>query len=170
VALWETMTVGENVAMGPECRLAGESPIRQLFGRQRDRLACNTVAEEALSQCGILDLMETVVSELSTGQRRLVELARAISSRFSYLLLDEPSSGLDELETEQFGNVLRDVRSQGIGILLVEHDMTLVRQVCEFVYILDFGCLILEGPTAEVLSSEIVRAAYLGTELVEEHA
>jgi ABC-type branched-subunit amino acid transport system ATPase component len=71
------------------------------------------------------------------------------------------------VETEQFGRILQSVVTErGIGILLVEHDMALVRQVCEFAYVLDFGRLIFVGNTSEVLASEVVRAAYLGSELV----
>jgi ABC-type branched-subunit amino acid transport system ATPase component len=79
------------------------------------------------------------------------------------LLLDEPSSGLDAHETEQFGQVLKTaVAAKGCGILLVEHDMTLVRQVCDRVYVLDFGELIFEGTADAMHRSREVRAAYLG--------
>jgi ABC-type branched-subunit amino acid transport system ATPase component len=96
-----------------------------------------------------------------------VELARVLAGRYRFLLLDEPSSGLDEAETEAFGQILADVSSrEGIGILLVEHDMRLVRDICSYIYVLDFGKLIFSGSTADVLSSDVVRAAYLGSEEV----
>ena len=105
------------------------------------------------------------MKDLSTGQRRLVELARVLSGPFDMLLLDEPSSGLDQAETQQFGEILRRVVAErGIGILLVEHDMSLVQQVCERVYVLDFGRLLFEGTADEMITSDVVRAAYLGTE------
>jgi ABC-type branched-subunit amino acid transport system ATPase component len=92
-----------------------------------------------------------------------VELARALAGGYELLLLDEPSSGLDPGETAEFGRILRSVvQDEGRGLLLVEHDMTLVRAVCGYTYVLDFGELIAEGPTDEVLASETVRAAYLG--------
>jgi ABC-type branched-subunit amino acid transport system ATPase component len=79
------------------------------------------------------------------------------------LLLDEPSSGLDHRETEEFGQVLKTVvQTRGCGILLVEHDMTLIRQICDYVYVLDFGTLIFEGTPEEMHQSHDVRAAYLG--------
>ena len=102
---------------------------------------------------------------LPIGQRRLVELARVLAGPFDLLLLDEPSSGLDGHETEQFGHVLKAVVAQrGCGILLVEHDMALVRDVCDYLYVLDFGSLIFEGTPEEMQNSEVVRAAYLGEE------
>jgi ABC-type branched-subunit amino acid transport system ATPase component len=97
----------------------------------------------------------------------LVELARAISGQFRILLLDEPSSGLDVRETRRFGEILREILSRGTGILLVEHDMALVMQVCDYLYVIDFGQLIFEGTPAEVAASEVVRAAYLGSETLE---
>jgi ABC-type branched-subunit amino acid transport system ATPase component len=106
---------------------------------------------------------------LSTGQRRLVELARCLAGPFRLLLLDEPSSGLDRAETQRFGEILRRVVAErGIGILLVEHDMSLVLDVCEFLYVLDFGELIFQGTPDEITSSEIVKAAYLGDAAVEQ--
>jgi len=81
--------------------------------------------------------------------------------------LDEPSSGLDAAETVQLGNVLTGlVAERGTGILLVEHDMALVRQVCAHIYMLDFGRQVFEGSPDEMLASDVVRAAYLGSESV----
>jgi ABC-type branched-subunit amino acid transport system ATPase component len=83
------------------------------------------------------------------------------------LLLDEPSSGLDHSETSRFGDVLEHVIAErGVGILLVEHDMSLVMSICQHVYVLDFGKLIFEGSTADVRASDVVRADYLGSEAV----
>src|SRR5262249_10481750 len=97
------------------------------------------------------------------GQRRLVELARVLAGPFDLLLLDEPSSGLDARETEAFAEVIATiVEERGWGVLLVEHDMSLVRQVCHHVYVLDFGSLIFEGSTDEMQAEDQVRAAYLG--------
>ena len=121
----------------------------------------------ACDRCGIAPMARQRVGDLSTGQRRLVELARAIATPFRFLLLDEPSSGLDVRETELFGQIIgRFVADTGIGILLVEHDMALVSGVCDYIYVLDFGILIFQGPCAEVMSSETVRAAYLGSDAI----
>ena len=125
-------------------------------------------AEAALDRCGISHLADQTVGYLPAGQRRLVEMARAIAGQFRFLLLDEPSSGLDESETDNFGAILTGMTTEdGIGILLVEHDVALVRRICSSIYVLDFGRLIASGSTGDVMASEVVRAAYLGSEEFE---
>ena len=166
--LFDSMTVRENVAMGPELRLAGRQVWTHLGGSRAERAQVLAAADDAIDRCGIGALADRVASDLSTGERRLVELARAIASGFAFLLLDEPSSGLDHRETEAFDAILEDLRDRtGVGILVVEHDMAMVRAVCTYTYVLDFGRLIFEGPTADVLASDLVRAAYLGSDAVE---
>jgi ABC-type branched-subunit amino acid transport system ATPase component len=121
-----------------------------------------------MALCDIAELADTPVSTLSTGQRRLVELSRCLAGRFGLLLLDEPSSGLDRAETARFGEILRRVVTErGVGILIVEHDMSLVLDICEHIYVLDFGELVFQGSPREIVDSPIVRAAYLGDSEVE---
>jgi ABC-type branched-subunit amino acid transport system ATPase component len=162
--LYNSLTVAENVALGPEAALAGRRAWSQLWATSAERREVAERASEAMERCGITYLAGRGAGELPTGQRRLVELARAIASRFRFLLLDEPSSGLDSSETSGVAEILRGVVESGVGILLVEHDMGLVREICEYTYVLDFGELIFEGTMDEVLASDIVRAAYLGSE------
>ena len=96
---------------------------------------------------GLGDVLGAMPGELSTGQRKLVALARAIASEPSVLLLDEPCSGLDHHEREEVGGVIRTLaQSWGIGVLLVEHDIHLVRRVSDRIVALDFGKVIAEGP------------------------
>jgi ABC-type branched-subunit amino acid transport system ATPase component len=159
------MTVAENVALGREAGLAGSNPLRQLVSSGRTAAALRRTVDEALELCGITDLASRPAGALSTGQRRLVELARAAAGDYRMLLLDEPSSGLDPAESERFGAILRRiVDERGTGILLVEHDMALVMSVCEYLFVLDFGCLIFEGTPSETRQSPVVRAAYLGAD------
>jgi ABC-type branched-subunit amino acid transport system ATPase component len=163
--LYERLTVRENVAMGLEAKLAGGRLLGSIIATAAERRAVAEATDQALERCGITYLARRRAGVLPSGQRRLVELARALAGDFRLLLLDEPSSGLDPGETASFGEVLRSVvHEDGRGILLVEHDMSLVRAVCDHTYVLDFGHLIEEGPTAEVLASPLVRAAYLGEE------
>lgn len=167
--LFDTMTVRENVALGREARLAGLHWWRQAGATRKEQATCLEAADEALARCGISQLSDLTVGYLPAGQRRLVEMARAIAGQFRFLLLDEPSSGLDESETDNFGEILTGVAgNDGIGILLVEHDVGLVRRICSSIYVLDFGRLIYSGSTDDVMSSDVVRAAYLGSEELEE--
>jgi len=165
--LFDRLSVRQNVAMGLEAKLAGGRPLGAVHATRSERRAIDDATEHALWRCGITNLGDRRAGILPSGQRRLVELARALAGQFKLLLLDEPSSGLDPHETAGFAEVLRSVVIEdGQGILLVEHDMSLVRAVCSHTYVLDFGRLIDEGPTSEVLSSPKVRAAYLGEESV----
>ena len=160
--LYDSMTVAENVMTGREAALAGANPLRHLSGSYRERTDTERCVGEALARCGLVDVADEPVAMLSTGQRRLVELARALATGARLLLLDEPSSGLDPSESAGFGQILRNVVAAGSGILLIEHDMSLVMGVCDYIHVLDFGLAIFEGTPAEVHDSATVRAAYLG--------
>jgi ABC-type branched-subunit amino acid transport system ATPase component/branched-subunit amino acid ABC-type transport system permease component len=166
--LFDSMTVAENIWLGREAEMAGGNVLTQILSRPGDNAVLEASVRDAMRLCGITALADARAGHLSSGQRRLVELARALAGSFDVLLLDEPSSGLDRVETEAFGRVLqRVVRERGTAILLVEHDMSLVMEICEYIYVLDFGELVFEGTPSEVSASEIVRAAYLGSEEVE---
>ena len=167
--LFDSLTVRENVAIGHEGGLAGINPVRHVFGRRSDRVARDAATTRALALCDLLDLADVEAGALSTGQRRLVELARCLAGPFRILLLDEPSSGLDHAETERFGAILRRiVEERDVGIVLVEHDMSLVLGICDEIYVMDFGELVFKGTPVEVQASDVVRAAYLGDPEVEE--
>jgi ABC-type branched-subunit amino acid transport system ATPase component len=164
--LWASMTVRQNVAMGAEAALAGRGVLRELVGTQVERRQVERSTAAALELAGLEPLADMPLSQATTGQRRLAEFARAYASGGKLLLLDEPSAGLDASETRAFGGMLmRTASDQGVGVLLVEHDMSLVMSVCAYIYVLDFGQLIFEGTPAEVSASPAVRAAYLGTGL-----
>ena len=168
VQLFESLSVRTNIELARECAVAGGNPLRQIVPRRHDARLVKDATSEAIELTGIGGFVDWPVKSLSTGQRRLVELARVLTGPFDMILLDEPSSGLDQAETEQFGAILRHVVAvRGLGILLVEHDMSLVQQVCDRVYVLDFGRMLFEGTATEMIASEVVRAAYLGSEGVE---
>jgi ABC-type branched-subunit amino acid transport system ATPase component len=167
--LFDSLPVRENVALGRESGLAASRPWRHLRASRSERALVAEVTDEALTLCGITELASRRPQDLSTGQRRLVELARCIAGGFRVMLLDEPSSGLDRVETERFGQILRQlVETRGVGILIVEHDMALVMSVCDYVHVLDFGKPVFDGTPRQVAGSDIVRAAYLGSEAVED--
>ncbi|WP_347177167.1 branched-chain amino acid ABC transporter permease/ATP-binding protein [Parafrankia sp. EAN1pec] len=162
--LFNSLTVRQNVAMGREASMAGANPLNHLVSSRHANRVVSEVVEESLALTGTTRIADLQVGLLPIGQRRLVELARALAGPFDMLLLDEPSSGLDGHETEQFGQVLQTVvRERGCGVLLVEHDMSLVREICDYLYVLDFGQPIFEGTPDQMESSDQVRSAYLGS-------
>jgi branched-chain amino acid transport system ATP-binding protein len=119
--------------------------------------------DEVLDLLQLEELADEPIERLSLGQCRLVEVGRALMTEPKILLLDEPSSGLDRAETAALAQTLREVQAeQGFSILLVEHDVELVASFTTRSYLLDFGQMVLDGPTDEVLASPALRAAYLG--------
>jgi branched-chain amino acid transport system ATP-binding protein len=115
-----------------------------------------------LERVGIAAYADERADSIPTGTARLLELARCLAGDPKLLLLDEPSSGLDEAETEAFGELLARLATEGRGILMVEHDMSLVMSVCDDIHVLDFGRVIASGPPAEIRSNPEVQQAYLG--------
>ncbi|MEW6475767.1 MAG: ABC transporter ATP-binding protein [Actinomycetota bacterium] len=163
--LFWTMTVGETITLAVEAELA-----RRRTGRERLLGSVGDAGErtaEILDLCGLTDLTTTKASELSTGQGRVLELARAIATRPRILLLDEPSSGLDTVETRRFAGILERIFALGdIGLVLVEHDVELVFAVCQDIYVLEFGRIIASGDPQTIQQDELVRTAYLGEGIV----
>ncbi len=115
-----------------------------------------------LERVGISEYAQERADSIPTGAARLLELARALACDPTLLLLDEPSSGLDESETEDFGRLLRQLAGEGKGVLMVEHDMDLVMAVCDEIHVLDFGAIIASGSPAQIRADKRVQEAYLG--------
>ena len=166
--LFGSLTVRENVELAAEAVHIGSDPLTQLGVVKGGKALRDEVREEAaalIDEVGLGGVAEKLAGEVSTGHGRLVELARALARRPTVLLLDEPSSGLDAAESRGFGGLLeRLVEERMLGILLVEHDMSLVLEICDWIHVLDFGRPLLSGTPAEVRASDDVRAAYLGRE------
>ncbi len=120
------------------------------------------VTEELVERVGLRDVADEQADTLPTGMARLVEVARALAARPRVLLLDEPSSGLDEHESDVFAKLLLDLAGEGLAILMVEHDVPLVMEVCSTIHVLDFGKMIAVGTPAEIQADPTVQAAYLG--------
>jgi branched-chain amino acid transport system ATP-binding protein len=127
------------------------------------RYDCGKIADELLERVGIAHVAETRVEALPTGSARLVELARTLATDPKVLLLDEPSSGLDEQETDALGVLLHELTAGGLAVLLVEHDMPLVMEACSYISVLDFGRVIARGTPREIQADPSVQRAYLGT-------
>ena len=130
---------------------------RRIEDDRRDR------ARQAVERCGLSDVRDVAAGKLSIGKIRLLELARAIVDEPRLLLLDEPTSGLEEYEAHRFADVVREFRSASdAAVLLVEHDVPFVMNLCDRVTVLNLGEVIAEGTTHEVANNPAVRAAYLG--------
>ena len=166
--LFDSLTVRENMEIGAEGCLAGANPLRHVISRRGDRREVTAATSAALELCDLAGLAEASVGSLSTGHRRLVELGRCLAGPFRLLVLDEPTSGLDHAERERFGRIVRRVVDErGVGVVLVEHDTRLVLDICDDIFVLDFGALVFRGAPAEVRASPVVAAAYLGDAEVE---
>jgi branched-chain amino acid transport system ATP-binding protein len=126
------------------------------------RPAPDDVADELLARLGIAGLADVRADRLPTGQARVLELARALATDPTVLLLDEPASGQDEQETRAFSDALRDDASAGVAVVLVEHDIQLVMEVCATIHVLDLGAVLATGTAAELQRNDAVLAAYLG--------
>jgi branched-chain amino acid transport system ATP-binding protein len=164
VELFIGTSVRDHLLVAERARHGTGGLVRDLTGRGRPTAVEHERAEAVLDLLGLDELADRPIEALSLGRARLVELGRALMIDPRLLLLDEPSSGLDGDETAEMGEVLGRVRAErGLSILLVEHDVGLVRSVTSRLYVLDFGTLIAEGSTEAVLGDDAVRRAYLGT-------
>ena len=149
--LFGTLTARENVQMASETRRHRPTGVSSIVE-----------ADVILRHVGLSGVADEPGDLLPTGLARLLELGRALATGPSVLLLDEPSSGLNQQETTELGEVLTDLAARGMAVLLVEHDMSLVMSICQKVSVLDYGMIIAEGDPATVQADPAVQAAYLG--------
>jgi branched-chain amino acid transport system ATP-binding protein len=157
--LFGTLTVAENIGV------AASIVQRGVMGSKSKEI--REVRHELLERLGLTEVADRRADTLPTGTGRLVELARALAVKPRVLLLDEPAAGQDAEETQRFSLILRSLASDGLAILLVEHDMDLVMRVCDTVVVLDFGRVICSGTPATVQADSEVQAAYLGAAVAD---
>jgi len=147
--LFGSLTVLDNVLTAAELnKVSGEDP--------------HHAALDQLERVGLSDVARTRADSLSTGNARLLELARALACHPRVLLLDEPASGLDDEESARFAEILAELAADGLAILLVEHDVPLVMRLCDQITVLNFGRVLAQGTAQEIQSDEAVIEAYLG--------
>ncbi len=167
--LFEDLTVRDNLLV------AAEKPPWYAFALDlirvsKHRSGSEDQVEGALVALGLGDIADRLPSDLSHGQRKLVGVARALAAKPKLLLLDEPAAGLDTTESQLLGTHLRAFVSAGTTIFLIDHDMGLVLNVCDYIYVLDFGRIIASGTSSDVRRSPEVIAAYLGQSAGEAQA
>ena len=135
----------------------------EIYGRWgRGAPKAQDVVDGLIDRVGISKWAHAQADSVPTGTARLLELARALAINPQLMLLDEPSSGLDEEETDEFADLLRDLVREGRSILVVEHDMDLVMGVCDYIHVLDFGRIIASGVPDDIRDNTLVQDAYLG--------
>ena len=158
------MTVLENVALGAYTRGSQGVLSSMLRLNQAQEQRMMKEAQRQLERIGMGEYLHEQAGNLAMGPQRLMEIARALCCDPALLLLDEPAAGLRHKEKQGLAQVLRQLQSEGMSILLVEHDMDLVMDVCDHLVVMEFGTLLTQGTPAEIQASPAVRAAYLGTE------
>jgi len=157
IRLFRSMTALENVVIG------AERPGNTLIGRAGDD-ALNERAMSALSFVGLGTRAHELISSFSYGHQRLIEIARALAANPTLLLLDEPAAGLNSSEKLELHALLKRIAAQGLTILIIDHDMTLVSEAAQHITVLNFGRRIADGESMGVLRHPDVVSAYLGTE------
>jgi branched-chain amino acid transport system ATP-binding protein len=164
--LFGSLSVLENLVVGYEAHQQRGGLLSDLLALPATvdtRAEAEKRARAVLEQLEIADYADTRAGDLPVGLARLVELGRALCTDPKLLILDEPSSGLREAESERLAELLRHSRdTDGVSILVVEHNMRFVLGLCEYIYVLDFGRVLAEGPPGKVRADPQVRAAYLG--------
>lgn len=163
IELFAGLTVADHVLVSVMALRPTGGLWRDLIGRSRPTAAERTTIAETLALLDLERDADRPIEALSLGRGRLVEVARALAAEPRLLLLDEPSSGLDRDEALGLATTLSEVRDQrGIAMLIVEHDVDLVRRFTEQLYVMDAGRVIASGPTEEVLADATVQRAYMG--------
>jgi branched-chain amino acid transport system ATP-binding protein len=161
------MTVLENVMVGAHAttRAGFLSAITRVGRHRADERDIVSSARECLARTGLSDWADRPAEALPLGQQRVVQVARALCARPKLLLLDEPASGLRAAERSALASLLSELKTEGLTMLLVEHDVAFVTRLADRITVLDLGQVIADGTPAQIRADEKVVAAYLGTEV-----
>jgi branched-chain amino acid transport system ATP-binding protein len=167
--IFPSLTVAENIALGLERHIEVRDHVSALFATPAMRESEADVAytvDDLIELMGLQAYRDKFVSELSTGSRRIVDLAMSIAHDPAVLLLDEPSSGIAQRETEALGPLLLRIRKEtGCAMLVIEHDMPLITALSDEIVALELGAVVLQGPPDVVMSDPRVISSYLGGDI-----
>jgi len=166
IRLFQVLSVLENVLAGCHCRMKSGilSAMFRFPSQQKEEQKALIVALKELEFVGLKEQVDQKAKNLSYGNQRLLEIARALASSPRLLILDEPAGGMNDQETQELVELIRQIQQRGITVLLIEHDMNLVMRICEHIVVLEHGAVIAEGGPEEIKKNPRVIEAYLGSD------
>ncbi len=166
--MWQALSVKEAIAVATERHIEITTPVAAIFSTplaQDSETDVMRETEELIELLSLQAFRDKFISELSTGSRRIVEIATILAHRPSVVILDEPSSGIAQRETEALGPLLRQVRDHlSCSVLVIEHDMPVITNLADRMYALDQGRVVCEGTPDDVINHPAVVESYLGAE------
>ena len=164
IRLFSQMTVLENVMIGRHCRTKAFilGAILRGSGTRKEEREIVEMSYQILEKVGLIEYVDEYAKNLPYGAQRRLEIARALATEPSLLLLDEPAAGMNPQETDELDDLIKEISNDGYAILLIEHDMKLVMSLSDRIYVVDYGKKIAQGNPSEIRNNPAVIRAYLG--------